>query len=225
MNKEIINKIENIIKLSSGFDKLCVKIINSTENQENQENQEDQKNQENQSNYIYDLTNLYMALRSEHGGIIMILFNFKNNINENKNANEDEEDKIKKLYDLSELSSIVENINSLINNVDYQYKRISLMFPNLIKKNPHVLLLFTDNKTDKYVKMFEQMKTKYNEYKYKVVECNKIGSSVNCGKIIDKNLSIKITKIPSLYLIADDSILEIPITQFKSFEDLGNFIK
>ena len=146
----------------------------------------------------------------------MIMFDFKNKINKNNNEND--------LYDLSVLSSIIGSIDALISNTDYQYKRISILFPNLIKKNPPSLLLFTNNTKDKYVEMFEQMKDAHNEYKYKVINCDKIGSRINCGKIVDKNLSIKIEKLPSLYLLTDDNILDIPITKFNHYQELEKFI-
>jgi hypothetical protein len=208
MNKSLIEKIENIIKLSSEFDKLCNEIIKSSNEANN-----------NISNHVYNLTNLYMTLRAEHGSIILITFNYKNNLDKNHDNIKDND-----LYDLSVLTQISDSVMSLMSNIEYQYKRISLVYPNLIKKNAPFLILFTNDSKNKFVNYFEQLKKKYNEYKYKVIKCDEIGSLVNCSKFLNKKLSIKIDKLPSMYLITDENMQEIPISKLESFEELEKFI-
>ncbi len=209
MNKEIIEKIENINKLSNEFDKICSEIISKN-------------NEENISNNMYNLTNLYLTLRYEHGGFLLFLENFKNELC--KNYKENKENNNEKLYDLSYVTIISEDINKLIYGAEDSYKKIALMYPNLVVKNPPILLLFTSDKNDKYSKMLNDASKQFKQYEYKIVNCSKVGSHIKCDKIVNAKLSIKIEKLPSLYLIDNNNVISLPIENINSVVELEKFI-
>jgi len=200
LNKSLIKKIDNIVNLSKEFDTNFNYIINlNTKLQE-----------QNITDKIYILTKNYIYLRSEHGSLILLLDRVKDKINsESTDLNQD---LINKLYDLSTFYSIVANVSELINNIDFQYKKIAIKYPKFINKKPITILLIVEkiDPNNKYIKIIEEIKNKNPENVYKIIEA-KNNTKINCKNILDKNFDLDIQKLPSLYLINDDNISEIPI--------------
>ena len=213
-NKSFIKKINNIIRLSKEFDNNFKTIININNEQINESNIQE----------IYNATNNYIFLRSEHGGILILLDKLKNDINSSSTELNDE--LINKLYNLSTFTSIVNDISQLINNIDFQYKKIALKFPKYINKKPLTLVLFIEkiDKENKYIKMIEELKNKNPENIYKVIECTP-DTKIKCKEILGKDINIKIDKLPSLFIINEDNITEISnnhLQNLNSFVDLIN---
>jgi hypothetical protein len=207
----LIKKIENQIDMSNQFDKLCATIL------------EDITSENNASN-VYNITSLYMLIRAEHGGIIILNDKLKNEITNSETTLNDST--INKLYDLSTFTSILENINNLVSNIDFEYKKIALMFPKLINKNQiHIILIIKSiDKNNKYIKIIESAKKIYKQYEFHVIECIEIGKIINCDKMVGRKVSIKIETIPSLYMINDDNIVELPIKNINNVEQLNNLL-
>lgn len=208
----LVKKIENIITMTSNFDKLIVSILDNTASEKNNDN-------------VYNLTSLYMLIRAEHGGIVMLNDKFKNQINEEDTTLND--DVINKLYDLSTFVSIIENINNLVSNMDFEYKKIVLMFPKLVNKKPLEIILISNtlDKSNKYIEIFEEVKKSHMEHKYHVIECMKEGNTIKCDKIIGKKMSLNIKSLPALYIINNNTITELPINTINSVDDLINLLK
>jgi len=207
----LIKKIDNIMDMSTQFDKLIMPIL------DNNASEPDVKN-------IYDITSLYILIRAEHGGILILNDKMRMSIIKRDNTLNDET--VNKLYDLSTFTSIVANIDNLVNNIDFQYKKIALMFPDLIEKKQIDIVLFTKtlDKDDKYIKIIEEAKGLKKQNKYHVIECEKPSKVINCDKILNKCVSIKVEKLPSLYLVNDDNIAELPIDKINDANDLIKMI-
>ena len=138
------NNIENIIKKSTEFDLICTDILENL-------------NSKDTRNKIEKLTNNYINIRKSHGELLLLENNFKKNINKNiklqKGGNKNE------LYDLSTFTSIIENVSSVVNNIDFEFKKIALLFPQHIAENKQNVLYFKDkNKNSKYSKWIEEIK-------------------------------------------------------------------
>jgi len=207
----LVKKIENMLEMSSRFDKLSSNILSETKLDVNSKN-------------IYELTTIYVLIRAEHGGIIILNDKMKNEIvNSNTELNDDT---IHKLYDLSTFTSIIENIANLVSNMDFQYKKIALMYPKFINKKPIHIILFTKSidANDHLVKLIEDVKNLRKENEYHVVQCETPGTKINCEKFINRKLAIKVEHLPSIYIINDDNIVEVPIKQIKTCGDLINMI-
>ena len=209
LNISLIKKIESILEMSGKFDKICTTILSGNVDL----NESGIKN-------IKELTSLYMSIRAEHGGIIVLNDKMKKDIGTHDSSLSDTI--INKLYDLSTFTSISDNINNLVSNVDFEFKKIALMYPKLINKRTNHLLLFvkTINKEDKYVKMIEDVKKLRPENEYHVVECKESDKKVDCGKMVGMKLSLGIDKLPCLYLVNGTNIAEIPMDQLKICGDL-----
>ena len=199
INKNLIDTIDIFIDKCENFDKLyrqVIKIINAEINDNLDE--------------LYDITSNYIEIRAYHGKIIKTYESYKNSDIKN-----DEE-----MYNLSALSSILENVNNIIQNVDFQYKQFATYFPNLVNKSHStVLLIISKNETDednRLINMLNQVKSTRYENKYKIMKCgDREGLEL---KIRKKNQKIKIVpkKTPSLYLINNDIISEIPTENIKN---------
>ena len=115
------------------------------------------------------------------------------------------------------------SINNLINNIDFQYKKIALKYPKFINKKPLQVILFTDStdSNDKYLELINNTKEKCPENIYKIVKCNKSDKKIKCDNM---NFDIKITKLPVLYIINGSNIIEIPIDKINNEEELIKLI-
>ncbi len=211
-NKKLFDKIDNIIKISKDFDENYKKVINI-----------EYKNiTDDIIECIYALTKYYISLRSEHGNLILMMDEFKNSIDMKDNN----DNKINQLYDLSTFNSILTNINELITNIDFQYKKFAIKYPKFINKKPMTILLLTesDDESNEYVNLINQVKKQLPENIYKIVKCNKSEKKFKCNKILDINLTLKITELPMLFIINGTNIVEVPIDKFKDVNTLTNII-
>lgn len=242
LNKSLITKIDTIVNLTNEFDKLFNSILNfqdmykqnnneqnnneSNNNEPNNNepnNNKPNNNEQNKIEQIYALTKNYIFLRSEHGGLLMLLDKLKNNINSVSTELSDE--LVNKLYDLSTFNSIINNVSELINNIDFQYKKIALKYPKYISRKPITIILFVEkiDPNNNYIKMIEEVKNLNLENIYKVIECGS-NKKIKCNEILGKNISIKLDKVPSIFIINDDNIIEIPIEHVKNVKSLLNLI-
>jgi len=216
INNSLIKKIDNLVSMSKEFDENFKKIIGLQTDKIDENNVDD----------IYRMTSTYILIRSEHGSILLLIDKVKNLINISEKEEIDDEI-TNKLYNYSTFTSILSNINDLINNIDYQYKKIALKYPKFINKKPLFIILFTDDisKSNKYVELIDKIKDQYPENKYKVIQVEKTVKKIKCDEIIGCKITIKINSLPSLFIINDDNITEIPIEIIKDPEAITNLIK
>jgi len=214
-NKLLLDRIDNFVILSKEFDENYKQVIGISGN----------KFDDTVINCLYSLTKNYILLRSEHGNLLLMMDKFKDQTNTKDLETDD--DRINKLYDLSTFSSIITNTNELINNIDFQYKRIAIKYPKFINKKPLTVLLLsdTDNEENKYVKLIKNVKQHSPENIYKIIKCNKTDKKFKCDKVLGINLTIKITSLPMLYVINGINIVEIPLDKINDIETLTNIIK
>jgi ribosomal protein L16 Arg81 hydroxylase len=207
INKYLIECIEIFIKKCETFDELYKKVIKIIKNDIN-DNLDD----------LYDITNNYIEIRAAHGQIIKLYNKYKNS-----DLKTDEE-----LYNLSTLSSILDNINNMIQNIDFQYKQFATFFPNLVNKNYlTVLLIVSKKETDEDTRLINMIneirETKY-ENKYKIIKCgNKEGIELKVKRL---NQKVKFTpkNTPALYLIDNNIISEIQTSNIKDKKMLEKII-
>jgi hypothetical protein len=208
-NVSLIKKISNILEMSSSFDKISVEIL-----------QGDVKLNPKTVEKIKELTSLYMLIRAEHGALIVLNDKLKNDIASKSSTLSDK--LISKLYDLSTFTSIIENVNNLVSNTDFEFKKIALMYPRLISSNTTHIFLFvkTIDQTDKYIKMIEEVKKLRPEHEYHVIECEKVGKKIDCSPMIKSKLSIEVKSLPSMYIISESNVTEVPIEKISVSGDL-----
>ena len=216
INNSLIKKIDNIVKLTHEFDNIFSGLSKS--------HQEGNELEPEQIENIYKLTKLYIFLRSEHGSILILLERLKDQIKSQSTELNDE--LVNKLYDLSTFSSIVENVSNLINNTDFEYKRLAILFPKYINKKPLTVILMSDNleRDNNYVNIINELSKINNEHVYKIIKCEK-KEKVNCGTIYGKKINIIAEKLPSMYIINEDNIVELPMRQITSAEVLNKMIE
>lgn len=230
---KILNKIDNLVKLSNDFDS-GFKIIYNL----------DPSSQLNESNIelLYSMTKNYILMRKEHGELLLMMNKFVNSINynveiqnggakSNKNisklniTNDDEDNKA--LYDLSTFNTLLGNVNDLINNIDYEYKKIAVKYPKFINMKQMTIILISSDLENKYTKLLEDIKIEHPEHKYKIIKCdNKKEDISKCEEDL-KNYGIKIKPktLPVIYIINDTTLTEIPISKIDSIEPIKNLIK
>lgn len=221
-NKSLLDRINNFVKLSGNFDE-NYKLVATTQNNTPSQNVK----------IIYTLTQLYIQMRIEHGKILLMMDELKDSIisnknNKSKNKNGDEnnsDDETSKLYDLSTFNSIIASVNELLNNIDLQYKRIATTFPTYIDKKPTSILLLTltEDENDKFVEMIRKLEREHPEHIYKIVKCKKNDKKFKCDEELD--ITLKITKLPTLFVMDSSNITEIPLDNFNDVDVLKNIIK
>ncbi len=216
INNSLIKKIDNIVKLTNEFD-MIYSVLTKTYKQGQEVSPDDVEN-------IYKLTKLYIFLRSEHGSILILLDRLKDTIKSGSTQLDD--NLVNKLYDLSTFNSIVENVSNLISNIDFEYKKIALLFPKYMNKKPLTVVLLSDDleRDKQYVKIIEDITKLNNQHIYKVINC-KQGEKVNCGNIYGRKINITVEKLPSLYMINDDNIVELPLKQISDANALNNMLE
>jgi hypothetical protein len=216
INNSLIKKIDNIVKLTNEFD-MIYSVLTKTYKQGQEVSPDDVEN-------IYKLTKLYIFLRSEHGSILILLDRLKDTVKSGSTQLDD--NLVNKLYDLSTFNSIVENVSNLISNIDFEYKKIALLFPKYMNKKPLTVVLLSDDleRDKQYVKIIEDITKLNNQHIYKVINC-KQGEKVNCGNIYGRKINITVEKLPSLYMINDDNIVELPLKQISDANALNNMLE
>ncbi len=213
-NNTLIQKIDNIDKISEEFDEIFTHLIKI----------QDIKNiTPEEIEQLYKLTKLYKFIRSEHGSLLILLDKKKDLIK--SKSSELTEELVEDLYDLSTFDSIISNISDLVSNIDFEFKRIAIMFPNFITKKPLSVILFIDkiDPKNKYIKIIEEVKSSKPENIYKVFEC-KVGSKVNCGMYENKDLILSAKNVPSMFLINDSNITMLPINNMVNSKILLEYL-
>jgi len=224
MNPNIIdlsNKIEAIIVNTTEFDNNCVDILADVTNKDI-------------NNKIYKLTQKYMDIRKNHGELLIVENNLKKNINKKiKNNNKLQKggvavDNNTELYDLSTFTSMIENVSNVVNNIDFEFKKIALMFPKYINNNKENIILFKEkNKNTKYSKWIDEIKEeKNNEIDINVIELSSkdIDSKYNLSKASLNDVDIKIKNLPSMFRINDENIIEIELKSIKNINEFKNYL-
>ena len=148
----------------------------------------------------------------------------KNKDKENLNT---KSDNLKLLYDISTFSTLVNNINDLINNVDYEYKKIAVKYPKFINKKQITVILITSSNSDKkYINMIEELKKEYPEHKYKVIVCQNENDISKCQEELEEyEIEVKSLKsLPEIYILNDSTINKIPISKLDNAEPLKKLL-
>ena len=233
-NKKILDKIDNLVKLSSNFDSGFKTIFNLETEKINEENAE----------ILYSMTKNYILLRKEHGEIILMFNKLVSSVNYDE-LTEEPSKKTKKslennnldsklgnfkfLYDISTFSTLTNNINDLINNIDYEYKKIALKYPKFINRRQITVILITlPDSDEKYKNMVNELKINYPEHKYKIIKCeNEKADITKCEEELkDYNIKIKSMKsLPVIYVVNGTTITEIPISKIDNVEPIKNLIE
>ena len=143
----------------------------------------------------------------------------------NSETSELSEKLVNDLYDLSTFYSILQNISELVSNIDFEFKRIAIMFPKFMNKKPMTLILFIDdiNTKNKHVDLIEEVKKLNPENIYKIFEC-KVGQKINCGKVLNKNVNITVENIPSLFLINESNINDMQLDKIENASELSKML-
>jgi hypothetical protein len=231
-NKEILNKINNLVELSSNFDsgfKIVFNLQTETLNEEN-------------TDILYSMTKNYLLLRKEHGEIILMFNKLSNSIsyddiledsskktNKTK-VNEDQSYKsenFKLLYEISTFSTLINNINDLINNIDYQYKKIAIKYPKFINKKQILIILITfSNSDEKYINMINELKKEFPEHKYKIINCENEKDITKCEEELkDYVIKIKSLKsLPIIYIVNNRTINKIPLSKIDNAETIKKLL-
>jgi len=231
-NKQILDKIDNLINLSSNFDSAFKIVFNLETETLSEEN----------ADTLYSMTKNYILIRKEHGEIILMLNKLTNSISyddvfsdstKKTKKNKDKEnlntksDNLKLLYDISTFSTLVNNINDLINNVDYEYKKIAVKYPKFINKKQITVILITSSNSDKkYINMIEELKKEYPEHKYKVIVCQNENDISKCQEELEEyEIEVKSLKsLPEIYILNDSTINKIPISKLDNAEPLKKLL-
>ena len=234
-NKKLIDKIDNLVKLSTEFDS-GFKVIFELESD---------KINESNAEILYSMTKNYILMRKEHGELILMMNKQLNSINfepkkdvdkepnkKNKKTNiekEKEIDNTMELYNVSTFNTLLSNANDLINNIDYEYKKIAIKYPKFINKSQITLILIQSPDTEeKYVKMIEELKNKHPEHKYKIINCSDTKSDISkCEEELEQfGIKFKSFKsLPVIYIKNNSTITEIPLSKINDIEPIKQLIE
>jgi len=204
------NNIENILKKSTDFDLTCTDILEDL-------------TAKDINIKIEKLTNNYINLRKSHGELLLLENNFKKNINKNiklqKGGSKNE------LYDLSTFTSIIENVSTVVNNIDFEFKKIALLFPQHIGENKQNVLYFKDkNKNSKYSKWVEEIKETKDNINFDIVELSEDNKKYNLSKLTSEDIDIEVKNLPSLFIVKNNNLIEIQLGNIKNIEELKKIL-
>jgi hypothetical protein len=236
-NKKLIDKIDNLVKLSTEFDS-GFKVIFELE-----VDKIDEKNAE----ILYSMTKKYILMRKEHGELILMMNKQINSINlepkqdvnkeqnkKNKKNNIDKEidkeiDNTMELYNMSTFNTLLSNANDLINNIDYEYKKIAIKYPKFINRGQIILILVQSPDTEpKYIKMIEELKNKHPEHKYKIINCSDTKSDISKCEEELNHFGIKFKSfksLPIIYIKNNSTITEIPLSKINDIEPIKKLVE
>lgn len=235
-NKKILDKIDNLVKLSSEFDDGFKIIFDTTTETITEQNTE----------LLHSMTKKYISMRKEHGEIILMMNKQMNLLNANDSSMEDvnkintkkqkkniqdannDVNNTMKFYDLSTFNTLLNNVNDLINNVDYEYKKIALKYPRFINnKQLHVILIYSTDIDNKYVQLIEELKINHPEHKYIIMKCQGSKSDIDrCeDELKDYGIKIKSKNLPLIYIVNKSTIAEIPISKIDDIEPIKKLIE
>jgi hypothetical protein len=204
------NNIENILKKSTDFDYICSDIL-------------DDLNSKNAREKVENLTKNYINIRKSHGELLLLENNLKKNINKNiklqKGGSKNE------LYDLSTFTSIIENVSNVVNNIDFEFKKIALLYPQYIGDNKQNVLYFKDkNKNSKYSKWVDDIKEKKNNINFEIVELSDDNKKYNLSKLTSEDIDIEVKNLPSLFLVKNNNLIEVQLGNIKNIDELKNIL-
>jgi hypothetical protein len=240
-NKKLIDKIDNLVKLSSEFDTGFKVVFELDTDKINEQNAE----------ILYSMTKNYILMRKEHGELILMINKQINSINiepkEDVDKEQNKKNKKKKnidievnnadievnntmeLYNISTFNTLLSNANDLINNIDYEYKKIALKYPKFINGGQITLILIQSTDTDnKYIKMIEELKNSHPEHKYKIINCGDSKSDISkCEKELELyGIKLKSQKsIPVIYIKNKSTITEIPLSKINEIEPIKHLLE
>lgn len=212
-NKSILDKINNIVKLTKEFDQDFKIIINLQTNNLNQKNIEN----------VLMLTKNYLSIRENHGHLIIMMNKLVNSSINNINENSEYE---KKMYEISTFNSILSNISDLVNNIDFQYKKIALKFPKYINRKQYKLILVTETNDEnaECVKLFNEIRSNYPEHIYKILKSNDSDFKKELKKILNEDIKLKLKNLPILYILDNLNLIEIPLEKIKDIESIKQIL-
>jgi len=204
------NNIENILKKSTDFDYICTDILEDL-------------NTKDISIKVEKLTNNYINIRKSHGELLLLENNFKKNINKNiklqKGGGKNE------LYDLSTFTSIIENVSNVVNNIDFEFKKIALLFPQHIGENKQNILYFKDkNKNSKYSKWIDEIKDTKDNINFDIVELSEENKKYNLSKLTSEDIDIEVKNLPSLFIVKNNNLIEVQLGNIKNIEELKKIL-
>ena len=204
------NNIENILKKSTDFDFICSDILEDL-------------NSKNAREKVENLTKNYINIRKSHGELLLLENNLKKNINKNiklqKGGSNNE------LYDLSTFTSIIENVSNVVNNIDFEFKKVALLFPQFIGDNKQNVLYFKDkNKNSKYSKWIDDIKEKKNNVNFEIVELSDDNKKYNLSKLTSEDIDIEIKNLPSLFIVKNNNLIEVQLGNIKNIDELKNIL-
>jgi len=216
ITNSLIKKINSIVQYLEQFDNIFKILINLDGNL----TPDDIKQ-------IAEITELFIKIRSEHGSLLIIINKFKESISEDSNMSDE---LINKQYTLSTFNSIIENISSIIQNIDFEYKKIALKFPKFINKKILTLILVinedehADEDDNKFKKIITDLNKSNPENVYKIVETSENKINIKDFDISKENLSLNVKKKPILFMLNDGIITEISLKENDSFEKLKQLL-
>jgi len=204
------NNIENILKKTTDFDYICTDILEDL-------------TAKDISIKVEKLTNNYINIRKSHGELLLLENNLKKNINKNiklqKGGSKNE------LYDLSTFTSIIENVSNVVNNIDFEFKKIALLFPQHIGENKQNVLYFKEkNKNSKYSKWVEEIKDTKDNINFEIVELTEDNKIYNLSKLTSEDIDIEVKNLPSLFIVKNNNLIEVQLANIKNIEELKKII-
>ena len=204
------NNIENILKKSTEFDYICTDILEDL-------------NTKDIGIKVEKLTNNYINIRKSHGELLLLENNLKKNINKNiklqKGGSKNE------LYDLSTFTSIIENVSNVVNNIDFEFKKIALLFPQHIGENKQNILYFKDkNKNSKYSKWIDEIKDTKDNINFDIVELSEENKKYNLSKLTSEDIDIEVKNLPSLFIVKNNNLIEVQLGNIKNIEELKKIL-
>jgi hypothetical protein len=206
----LTSNIDNIIKKSTEFDYICNNIIENSVTEDIRNN-------------IEKLTNDYINIRKNHGELLLLEINLKKDIN--KNIKLQKGGSSNELYDLSAFTSIIQNVTEIVNNIDFEFKKIALLYPQHIIQNKKNVLFFKDkNKNSKYSKWIENIKETNNNIDFDIIELSDNNNKYNLSKLTSEDIDIEVKRLPSLFVVKNNNLVEIQLNNIKNIEELKNII-
>lgn len=238
VQKKLLDKIDNLIKLSNDFDNGFKVIYEINVNELNKENIE----------LLYSMTKNYILMRKAHGEILLMMNKFTNSLNMDINKTQekkstknvskinddnndmDDSENTRLFYDLSTFNTLLGNVNDLINNIDYEYKKIAIKYPNFINKKQMMIILVSqdsDDSNNKYIKLIGELEKSHPEHKYKIIKCgDKKGDISKCEEeLTEYKIKIKSKSLPLIYIVNNSTVSEIPISKIDGIEPIKDMIK
>lgn len=247
LNLKLLDKIDNLVKLTDNFDS-GFKIIFEL----NTNDKLDEKN----IKILYSMTKNFILIRKIHGELIFMVNKLINSVNiedinnsdkkqekksnktntktkdKDEYENDDNNNLNKSFYEISTFSTLLNNINDLVNNIDHEYKKIAIKYPKFINKSQITLIIIledNDEEDTKYIKLIEGLKSEYPEHKYKLIKCGNKKTDINKCENELKEYGIKIKSVkslPLLYIVNNSNITEVPISKIGGgIEQIKNLIE